>query len=1156
MPATQSKPSSGFRRALRRAAKLLIVLVILGVVVVIAVRVVLASDLPRRIVVDALQESTGLEVQAASLRTGWSGRAELRDVVLRLPLDSNPLATVPVIRVRHTPILALVLFGVELRDIEIEKPTVYIYEDARGRWSLPRALDSILSLQSSAPGDPSPPKLPRVAVIEGVAEISRPGRPAVRLPLSIQGDNDGALTWALDAEFGDARIKGRIDRAGWAQELDITLADLSPLLGLWSDEPPATLAFSAHWSGAPTSNGIDGLLTISNLEVADAKIHGDLAISVGEQGATIRPGTISVASARLPGGSLLLSRGSITADPHVLSARGVRIEAQGHIADLTGRWDMEAQTATLSGNWSGTLAELDLKHDGHAEITADLREIGRRTIRASVQSNGAAAAKRWWTSLDIKVDGPSWESLEGVVTAPTFVVSDGKERGDLSGLAVSFNTAWPRATVTSVNVPGVHVTSAEATMDLMTKAWSVSLDADRIDLKQFQAGLLAVSLRSTGDTQKAEFSRLHITGPGLVINATGTLVPSRPEPLIAHADLNLQLPALAAAEPEGGNGPGPAGTPSEREPAVPPHGGTIAGDLEVIGTTSPMSLRARGRLTADDVRVAPGVGGVLDPIQAQVRATAEGGSVTVDSDSFSFLGGQWTLRAGLAAESSLAEIRLDCKDVPLDSAVRLAAPSVAVTGALSAGIDIRIPDLDLGQTSAVGAWSVGPASAADLTIDHGEGKISFRNGRLLLSELVLARAGATVTGSVGLDAADPQSIRVDLNTQAWPLAIKDQDLSFLIDSSINLDLDIARRSAAGRVSMSADAALGAAPLGRAHLDAVVNGRTIEAKTIHAAILGGTIDGRATIPLDRWTSSILDLQIQEVDLSGLAGVWAQAAPLKGVVSGTIGVAPSKDPRAIEPLGFAANFKVLGGAVNAMSLGDSRFAGFAGPDRIMLDRSEIDLAGGTLGLWGRMSVHDNEPFVHLSMETQGLDLDQLIRAAGPTEKPTSGRITGRAAFGGYTGVPHRAYGQAELAISDADLGNIPVISQLYGLLNLGAGSGKPSGQGLAQLRLDGDTLVVERMHYFNRGIDIIASAAASNIWQGASTPISGVAAGVARPLKDSKLPLGSDLDRVLGAVFADAVSVSIGGTLQDREIKVVPFANVQGTFGRLLGTSTKP
>jgi hypothetical protein len=221
------------------------------------------------------------------------------------------------------------------------------------------------------------------------------------------------------------------------------------------------------------------------------------------------------------------------------------------------------------------------------------------------------------------------------------------------------------------------------------------------------------------------------------------------------------------------------------------------------------------------------------------------------------------------------------------------------------------------------------------------------------------------------------------------------------------------------------------------------------------------------------------------------------------------------------------------------------------RHVLDHASFTLAGGTVALWSRLSRHDDERFMHLSVDAQNLSADILAKALDPDAPNAPGLLSLRATLGGYLAPPHRAYGQADIAIAESDLGGLPVIAQLYSLLSLDTPAQTPKGWGNARLRLEGDTLHLTRLYYFNRGTDIIGNGEVRHVFAWPQSQISGVAAAAARPLRDSALPFAGLLDRAFLAASSRAVSVAISGDPTDIKAEVVPLADVQSSLGRLLG-----
>lgn len=1183
----QPRPAPRRRRPVLRALTILFITVVIALTIAtLALQFVLRTELPRNLVVSSLEQATGLEVRAGGLSTYFAGRSVLRDVVFQLPLDKTPVARAPEVRIRHNRLLGL-LFGGDmgLREVIAEQPTIYVYEDARGRWSLPRLISEIAGAQPGAQNTSGgSAQLPIIVIRDGAAEFSRPGRPAATLPLAFDGRPESATAWRFDLHLGDSRAQGRVTPASWSHEIDLTLAGLEPILRLWLDQPPSPATATAHWSGS-VRGGFSGLLSIDQLQVATTAAAGDTAVALNDDRLLITPASLRISDPAFAQGPLTLSRGTIDAGLKSIATNHLHAEIPGLIAEIGGSWEFDTDAVSLNLAWSGTARNQAITHHGNIQAQAKVPRIGWHTVTATVHTSGQAAAQQWNARADLSVAGVSWESLDGQVTFPRLRLTSPKEPLDLSGLALSFSSRWPTATLTELVIPDARVTRAQGAIDLTTRQWTFALDADRMTIRQLGAEPVAVSFRSTGDAQSLDFSNLQISTPDARLTAAGTYVPGRPDPLQAHADVAIQLrdstpqgteqslrdtpeqarkrqeqtqaaqnaAAKRTESAQTAQGPTtrepvlPAGNPPDH-PAQSRPAGAIAAALEVSGDLRPTALRYSGRMQTRGVRVAQGT---LDDLDIQLNGLADPDGAQASTDTFEFMGGQWRIDARYGKDPALAVVHVDCDQVLLDKFTKLVAPSLAMAGRLGAGVEIRIPSLDAARLEVDGDWRVSEFDGHEWGFQSGQGRISVHEGRVRLGKLLLARGDAQLTGSVEFQALDPRNLHIDVSSRRWPLAVEGTDISLLLDSHLQLELDTIDRTADGTVAVTADASLGVVPIGRAQAQATVAGRTIDAHTIHADLLGGTIDGHATVPIDRWETSRAVLALSNVDLSRLGILWSLATPVRGVISGTLSAAPTEDPRALGPLKVQSTLNIADGALRGMSFGDASIIAYAGPDRVMLDRSELSIAGGTLALWSRLTWHGREPFMHLSLQTDGLDLDQLVRAVEPEIGPTPGRLSGRAAFGGYVDLPHRAYGMAELRLRNSELARFPVITHLYGLLNIASDLRQPRGQGIAELRLEGDTLELGRFHYFNRGADIVGSATLKDIWAGADSPIAGVAAGALRPLRNSGLPFGAELDRILFAVFSNAASVSVGGTLGQRQVQVVPFADVQSTIARILG-----
>src|SRR5207244_9586800 len=116
VPVKSTQPPGEKRRRSRFwrwVMRLLVAAVTLLIVMVVAVQIVLGTDIPRKMIIVQLQRSLGLRVAAEGASVSWMGGTTLRSVKLSLPLADQAIIDVPEMSVRHT-ILPLLLLGKSL----------------------------------------------------------------------------------------------------------------------------------------------------------------------------------------------------------------------------------------------------------------------------------------------------------------------------------------------------------------------------------------------------------------------------------------------------------------------------------------------------------------------------------------------------------------------------------------------------------------------------------------------------------------------------------------------------------------------------------------------------------------------------------------------------------------------------------------------------------------------------------------------------------------------------------------------------------------------------------------------------------------------------------------------------------------------------------
>src|SRR5690606_10802434 len=116
--------------------------------------------------------------------------------------------------------------------------------------------------------------------------------------------------------------------------------------------------------------------------------------------------------------------------------------------------------------------------------------------------------------------------------------------------------------------------------------------------------------------------------------------------------------------------------------------------------------------------------------------------------------------------------------------------------------------------------------------------------------------------------------------------------------------------------------------------------------------------------------------------------------------------------------------------------------------------------------------------------------------------------------------RAFGQGSLQLRESDLANIRAFEFLYNLMNLGTDTRQPTGTGTLAVRLEGQTLLLTEMSYFNRGTEVRATGEFHDIWAMKNAAVSATIVGIARPFRDLELPFMPDVDDIFSALQRNA------------------------------------
>jgi hypothetical protein len=571
--------------------------------------------------------------------------------------------------------------------------------------------------------------------------------------------------------------------------------------------------------------------------------------------------------------------------------------------------------------------------------------------------------------------------------------------------------------------------------------------------------------------------------------------------------------------------------------------------------------------------------------------------VDLHSTDFTLFQARWKLDVAYPNPTDAAELNLSTSQLPLDVLVKVATggTSSPVTGQLTtAHWRLTAAGLGLGDVNLASEYRLDNVNVAgSLPVDSVDAQASFHDGSFHLGP-VTARSG-TGTTDVAVDYAlrTPNVIHTHVVVNQWPYPLGSAlggPTEARANAQVDLDVNLPTQSmAAGTAATPVTGAMVAAPaptaaaasagpaplaggiqaagsastdvdvilhptvvgrsipqvLAHASVKAKIQGRVLTLTEVAGRLLNGKFDGQFQADVDKPLEAAGRLQWQDIDAGALGPLTGNKAldDLHGKFSGTVTVAPSRDPRSLEPVRIDVNVASSDDArFRSVRLGDderllmAHAVAYANIDRAVLDHSDIYMAGGIVHLWGRVGRALSSQSVIL--EYAGLKLDQLAHMApaqctGPVPGTVDGTV--RAVRSGPELAALIGGGHADIV--NADLVNLKAVGTLYQLLNADHGDLQPVGQGSADFALEAGTLRLTNFGFYNRGVDAhgLLTVGPVDTVDAMNTRLVGNVVGTLRYLKNSKLSFLSDFDDTLATIEGGLTNVNIRGTLANPDIK---------------------
>jgi len=1122
---------------LRWTIRILIVFVVLILVVAVVVHLVLQSDWLRDLLLARVSDRIGMDVTAESLSVGWGGRTALQNAAVVMPMTDEVILAAEEIEVQHE-IIPLLILGrpVNVQSVQVESPQVNLRRYENGQWNvqdvwtrLRASLDS--SEQRKGKGTIS---LPRIAIQNALIHIQEPnGIAQTAGPLDFRARPEGRWLWLFDLEWPETvGVEGRVASGGdWAHEVGFAVADVETLVHHIVGGDLAPIRVAGRWQGKVLGDTLSGTICLDELALGPVAARGSLSVQADSNQITVRPQNLVVGEPTVAGQEIRLTGGSVR-----IAGRQVRVEqiaAASNMltARITGGWDLGLQAGEFSGSWAGAVAGQTARYSGTYQAAVQSPQFGRKAARVSLTGEAETSLGEVIVAADVEGGGPEWRQSQWELSVPAFVWSRDGKQVDLTGTSAEVRLAWPNVQLASLRVPGTETVSANAQFDPNTRQWSARLAVE--DLRQLAPwGIesLDVQLNAEGDDRKAYVSELRVVQGERIVVAKGQL---------SFRERGFQDVRLTADWP--------AGSVDPNKPQAAQAIGRWHLEGDVFGRIQPLAIEMGGQLTGQNIALGKQTVG---RIEIPVRAKADAKAVRMTTDAVNLFGGQWQLSGQHDLSTNQTRIAATADGLSLESAAAVAGLQLVSQGRAHAQIQLALEDFDIESAVATGSWEAQDVNIPPLQAQKAHGKLRIAGGLARFDEILLEREGGRAQATVEFRLDDPQVAFIELTSHEWPAQFDGSPILLYVDGKAKLRVNLIKRTADGDARLSGLVLLREREFSRVRVVATMQGQTVNVQELHAETLGGTLDGQAEIPLDRWKSSTARLVWQGIQPKRLHPWVPQFERFEGLVSGSLEVERVEEAaRPPEPMRFLLDADIENGRFGPATVDSFRIAGFLGDTRLLIDEASLQGVEGQVKARARANTHGGRYYGSLAADFNDLNLDQIVHVVEPNAAPHLGYLSGTVTALGSSEW-NSFGGEARINLTRSDLGNNSIIAALYNTMSLQFGQQEPTGTGEITIRLEGAAVRIPSFSYFNRGVEIRGAGEIDNINRGVESPVSGFAVGSTRVLRGINLPGVDSLDRLLATFQAGAASVKVGGTLDQVEVNVVPLPMVLGSFRNLL------
>jgi len=1215
--AKQSDPSEPQRAKLVRrhpvrrwVLGILIAIVPLLILAGLTIQVVLWTAVPQSVVVSQIEQGLGLRIGVSGLSTGWLGHTRMSGVRLALPLQEQAFLTVPAMTVRHTNLLGLILgFDIQIKSVELEEPVLYVRQNGAGQWNLQEVAELLAraggkQTSEQAAKTTGRPALPRLQINHmTIVILDNRQRELKVTPVNVSGEPETPLSWKYDVEVPSDRkdvpphlsLLGRVAPGGnWAHEAHIWIHDVAAWIRAWQPQAHEPLDFDGAWSGQLTTNGIQGFLRISQASCGAYHMSGALHAFAESGVYTIAANSLTVTTPRSALGEFGISGGSLTYDGKTFSATHLQLALLGGPATLDGSYQPSARQGSLQAQWQHLAfgkGKFEVSSGGRLQLSYFAPRAANLTIAGVIDTRGIAAGDPYEIVGDFGAQGPEARDLTWQFTThalawyrPQAIV--------LNGLAATGayqqDAQHKSVRLLSLSLPADNRLAGRGAYDLFSSQWTVHLEGRDWPVHLVEGTQLGFVLDATGSrvpAPQAAGGRVPLIQVALFTLSSAN----------AHLSMNGRYDGRDSSKPihmavRFDSSPSQA-APSSQLPLIR---GWLSAQATLEGVLDEQreNLDIAGSVISHDATI---LGHPVGDMRTLVRGGLDREKAWINADGIPFLDGIWNLDATYVERQGgknvyATTVALSVDHLPLQRAAQF-LNTRQVTGTLAGNWNVYFPGLApwADQVIVSGGASIRNLAASYFAADEATFRTQMREGTLTIDPIRLSRGrDYRIDAHADLNLGRWRQVHAGVNLTNWRIDVPTAGVTLLVSGGadqieVSLPDGTAANPAARKLRADADfqfsssVSIGDQPQGRLHVNAAMNGRTIDLRELSGELLGGTISGDGAWDLDRPVASTANLVWKNVQIDRAVRLYSTLTGFGGTLSGSAHLKPAAEPRPLEPMALDVSLSASGAHWHSVQIGDGQLHAYVGPYRfIAADRqpSTLRVANGDVGVWFSSSTHvDTVPGAagrpqvtgttvsnQVNLTLSDLQIDQFVRTFDPTHRRGFGRLSG--SLYALTAPKSRTLAEVAqsiassapaavalarqqslleallrtttvdgtLSLRQSNLANFGPITFLFDVMHLGQNVRTATGSGNLALHMEDGTLHVLDLHYFNRGIEVRGVATIDQMWKVPDSPLHGSALGAARPLRDIRLPLFAETDALFSALQGALTAVQFDNTLR--------------------------